>query len=128
MKPSLHGVEVEDAVAHDHDLPVEARPSREELSEGPELGEVAKQRARVPRPEAKLAGAVLEQAAEAVPLRLVLPRLAVGELADELRLHRREGDRRIEIGGALDRLSGSAGARHGHTVQPSSLRIPCDGW
>ena len=44
------------------------------------------------RPERELAAVVLEHAAEAVPLRLVLPAVAGRELADELRLHRRERD------------------------------------
>ena len=55
MQPRLHRVEVEDAVAHDHDLAVERRARREELAERRELGEVAKQRARVARPEVELA-------------------------------------------------------------------------
>ena len=59
---------------------------------GAQLGEVAQQRPLVAAPERELAAVVLEHAAEAVPLRLVLPAVAVGQLADELGLHRREGD------------------------------------
>ena len=95
VEPRLHRVEVEDAVALDHDLAVERRERRQQLLERPQLGEVAEQRTRVPRPEPQLAGAVLEQAAEAVPLRLVLPLVALGQLAHELGLHRRERDRRV---------------------------------
>ena len=95
MQAHLHRVEVEDAVALDHDLAVERRERRQELLERSQLGEVAQQRPRVPRPEPELAGAVLEEAAEAVPLRLVLPLVALGQLADELGLHRRERDRRV---------------------------------
>ena len=92
MQPRLHRVEVEHAVARDHDLAVERGVGREQLAERRQLGEVAQERAAVARPERELAAVVLEHAAEPVPLRLVLPALAGGELADELRLHRREGD------------------------------------
>ena len=50
-----------------------------------------------------VAGAVLEQAPEPVPLRLVLPPVARWKLPHELRLHRREWDPRIEVGRSLDR-------------------------
>ena len=73
MEPHLHRVEVEDAVALDDDLAVESGEWRKQLLERAQLGEVAQERPRVARPEAKLAGSVLEEAAEAVPLRLVLP-------------------------------------------------------
>ena len=53
--------------------PSRAESGGKQLLERAQLGEVAQQRPRVARPEAKLAGSVLEQAAEAVPLRLVLP-------------------------------------------------------
>ena len=92
VQPHLHRVEVEHAVARDHDLAVERGVGREQLAERPQLGEVAQQRPLVARPERELAAVVLEHAAEAVPLRLVLPALAGGQLADELGLHRREGD------------------------------------
>ncbi len=84
MQPHLHGVEVEHALALDHDLAVERGLRRQELRERLELGEVAEQRPRVPRPEPQVAARVLEQAAEAVPLRLVLPLLPLRELANEL--------------------------------------------
>ena len=90
MEPHLHRVEVERAVAHDHDLAVERRARRQQLAERPQLREVAQQRPLVPRPERELALQVLEHAAEAVPLRLVRPAVALGKLADELGLHRRE--------------------------------------
>ena len=100
VQAHLHRVEVEDAVARDHDLAVERGVGREQLAERAQLREVAQQRAPVARPERELAAVVLEHAAEAVPLRLVLPAVALGELADELGLHRREGDVRA---GARDR-------------------------
>ena len=78
METHLHRVEVEDAVALDDDLAVERRERRQELVERPQLREVAQERPRVARPEAQLAGSVLEQPAEAVPLRLVLPLVPVG--------------------------------------------------
>ena len=90
VQAHLHRVEVEDAVARDHDLAVERGVGREEVAERPQLGEVAEQRALVPRPERELAAVVLEHAAEAVPLRLVLPAVAGRQLAHELGLHRRE--------------------------------------
>ena len=92
VKARLHRVEVEHAVAGDHDLAVERGVGREPLAERPELREVAQQRPAVPRPERELAAVVLQHPAKAVPLRLVLPALAGGELANELRLHRRERD------------------------------------
>ena len=70
--------------------PSRAEWGRQQLAEGRELGEVPQQRPLVPRPERQLAAVVLEHAAEPVPLRLVLPAVAGRELADELRLHRRE--------------------------------------
>ena len=116
MQPHLHRVEVEDAVALDDDLAVERRERRQELLERSQLREVAQQRPRVARPEPELARAVLEQAAEAVPLRLVLPLVALGQLADELGLHRRERDRRMQVGRPLDRLA-RADARPGHGLK-----------
>src|SRR5205823_4377005 len=55
-----------------------------------QLREVAEQRARVAAPEVELALQVLEDAAEAVPLRFVLPAVGLGQPLDQLRLHRRE--------------------------------------
>ena len=92
MEAHLHRVEVERAVARDHDLAVERRVRRHQLAERPQLGEVAQQRPAVARPERELAAVVLEHAAEAVPLRLVPPAAAGRKLRDELRLHRRERD------------------------------------
>src|SRR5262249_12125048 len=94
MEARLHRVEVDRTVARDHDLAVECGPRRKQLAERAELGEVAQQRTLVPRPQRELAARILEHPAEAVPFRLVLPALAVGELADELGLHRGEGDDR----------------------------------
>ena len=44
VEPRLHRVEVEHAVARDHDLAVERGVGREQLAERPQLGEVAQQR------------------------------------------------------------------------------------
>ena len=127
VKPGLHRVEVEHPVADDHDLAVEARPRRKNLAERSELREVPQQGTCVARPQAELAGGVLEQSPEAVPFRLVLPLVPLGQVADELRLHRREGDRGIEVGRTLDGLAASACARHGATVpRPSSHRVRPD--
>ena len=92
MEPRLHRVEVEDAVVRDHDLAVERRVRRKEVAERPELGEVPEQRPLLPRPQRELAAVVLEDPPKAVPLRLVLPAVALRELAHELGLHRRERD------------------------------------
>ena len=94
MEPRLHRVEVERAVARDHDLAVERRVRRQQVAERAQLREVAQQRPLVARPERELAAGVLEHAAEPVPLRLVLPAVALGQLAHELGLHRRERDAR----------------------------------
>ena len=60
-------------VAADHDLAVERGVGRQQIAERAQLGEVAQQRPAVAAPERELAAVVLEHAAEAVPLRLVLP-------------------------------------------------------
>ena len=73
MEPHLHRVEVQHAVARDHDLAVQGGVGRQELTEGSQLGEVAEQRPAVPRPEGDLAAVVLEDAPETVPFRLELP-------------------------------------------------------
>src|SRR4029079_12476399 len=92
VEAHLHRVEVEAAAPLDHDLAVERRALREQLAERPELREVAQQGALVAAPQPELTAVVLEHPAKAVPLRLVLPALADGELAHELGLHRRERD------------------------------------
>ena len=61
-------------------------------AERTQLGEVAQQWPAVPAPERELAAGVLEHAAEAVPLRLVLPAVGLRQLGHELCLHRRERD------------------------------------
>ena len=104
MEPHLHRVEVERAVARDHDLAVERGVGQASLADLAQLGEVAQQRPAVARPERELAAVVLEHAAEAVPLRLVPPAAAGRELGDELGLHRREGDVRA---GRVCHLSGT---------------------
>ena len=90
MEPQLQLVELEPPLARDDDLAVERRVRRQERADLLELGEVAQQRPPVARPEPQPAAEVLEHAAEAVPLRLVLP-VAGRQLLDELGLHRREG-------------------------------------
>ena len=103
VEPHLHRVEVEDAVPSDHDLAVERGVGREQVAQRAELREVAKQRPLLPRPERELAAVVLEDPAKAVPLGLVLPAVALRQLGDELRLHRRERN---------------VGARHGGQGYP----------
>ena len=51
VEAHLHRVEVERALAHDHDLAVERGARREQLAERAQLREVAEERPPVPRPE-----------------------------------------------------------------------------
>ena len=92
MEPRLHRVEVERTVSRDHDLAVQRRVRRQQVAERPQLREIAQERPFLPRPERQLAAGVLEHSPKAVPFRLVLPAVALGQLPDELRLHRREGN------------------------------------
>src|SRR5207302_564622 len=92
MQPHLHRVEVEYAVAGDHDLAVQGRVRRQELTQGSQLREIAQQRPAVSRPEGELAAVVLEDAPETVPFRLELPAVRVRKLFHELSLHGRERD------------------------------------
>src|SRR5207248_8336834 len=89
VQPQLHRVEVEHAVALDHDLAVERRVRWQQLADFPQLWEIAKKRPRVAAPEIELARQVFENPAEAIPLRLVLP-IAHGQLGHEFGLHRRK--------------------------------------
>ena len=98
VEPHLERVEVERAVADDHDLPVHRRPRRKQLSERRQLGEVAEERARVPAPEVELALEVLPDPAEAVPLGLELPAVAFGELRP--RAPPPSAGREVSVGGA----------------------------
>ena len=66
--------------------------TRQRNAELAQLGEVAQQRAAVAAPERELTAIVLEHAAKAVPLGLVLPAVAARKLLHELCLHGREGD------------------------------------
>src|SRR5207245_10828799 len=85
-------VELERAVGLEDDLAVQCRVRWQEIAELSQLGKISKQRPLVPTPERELSAVVLEHAAKAVPLRLVLPALALGKLFHELRFHRRERD------------------------------------
>ena len=80
MEPHLHRVEVEHAVAGDHDLAIQGRVRGHEVTEGSQLGEVAQQRPAVSRPEGELAAVVFEDAPETVPFRLELPAVRVRKL------------------------------------------------
>ena len=134
MEARLHRVEVELAVARDHDLAVERRVRRQELADRAQLREVAQQRPPVPRPERELAAVVLEHAAEPVPFRLVPPAALRRELRDELGLHRRERDVRAwRIGhgraslSAMRRLAAAATARRRRSSPAAAARstTPC---
>jgi hypothetical protein len=102
MEPHLHRVEVELAVARDHDLAIERRVGRHQLADRAELGEVPEQRPSVARPECDLVAVPFEHAAEAVPLRFVAPGAgALRQFRDELGLHRWERHLRAKRVGAL---------------------------
>src|SRR3989442_14253559 len=90
MQAHLHRVEVELALTLDHDLAVERGVGWQEVSERPQLREIAEERSSVAAPERQLTAVVLEHSTESVPLRLVLPALARRQRLDEERLHRRE--------------------------------------
>src|SRR5688572_24691986 len=111
MQSVLHRVEVETALPLDDDLAVERGVRRQQLAEDPKLREIAKQRATVAAPQRELAVVVLEYAAEAVPLRLVLPLRSGRDLLDQLRLLRREGH--VRTGSVRHR-------RHGVAAPPST--------
>src|SRR5205814_8480873 len=81
--------ELEPAVELDDDLAVQRRVGWQEIAELSQLRKISKQRPLVSTPERELSAVVLEHAAKAVPFRLVLPALALGELFHELRFHRR---------------------------------------
>src|SRR5438132_5798895 len=92
MQAHLHRVEVELALTVDHDLAVERGVRWQEVSERTQLREITEERSSVAAPERQLTPIVLEDSAESVPLRLVLPALARRQRLDEEGLHRREGD------------------------------------
>src|SRR2546425_8748528 len=92
VQAHLHRVEVESPAELDDDLSVERRVRWKQRSQRAELGEIAEERTAVAAPESELAAVVLQNAAEAIPLRLVLPAVSCGQLFDELRLHRRGPD------------------------------------
>ena len=90
MEAHLQRVEVERSVTLDDDLAVDRRVRLQLLPERLELREIAEEGTAVTAPEMQLARHVLEDPAEAVPLRLVLPAVRLGQLVDELGLHRRK--------------------------------------
>ena len=110
------------AVARDHDLAVQHEAGIG-AAHGPErldqLREVSVQRLQVPRLQVELLAVAEDEGPEAIPLRLVAPAVADGQLGSGLGQHRldgrrnREGHRRPMIRGAI----GHTPARHGD--QPS---------
>src|SRR5512140_430904 len=82
---------------------------RHPVPERTQLREIPQQRSSVPAPEAELAAVVLEHAAEPVPLRLVPPGRALGDLLDEQRLLWRE--RNVRARGRDDVLRGEPSGR-----------------
>src|SRR5439155_13286485 len=92
VQPELQRVEGELPVLLDDDLSVQGRLRRQARADLLELREVAQQRPRVTAPKPQAPAEVLEHAAKTVPLWLVLPAVAAGQLVHELGLHRREGE------------------------------------
>src|SRR5438045_1574366 len=92
MQTQLHEIELEAALLRDDDLAVERGVRRKPLAQRAELWKVAKQRPSVAAPQAELAAIVFEDATEAVPLRLVPDVRSAGNVVDEQRLLRREGN------------------------------------
>ena len=76
MQAHLHRVEVEPAFTLDNDLAIEGGVGWQEVSERAQLREVAEERSSIAAPERQLTAVVLEDSAESVPLRLVLPAVA----------------------------------------------------
>src|SRR5262249_55081334 len=92
MQPHLQEGEPEPAPLLADDLAVARGVRRKRLAELAQLREVAEQRPAVTAPQRELVAVVLEHAAEAVPLRLVLPAVAERQLVHELGFHGWEGD------------------------------------
>ena len=90
MKPKLKCVEVEPAVADDHDLTIEHTPTRQLLLQWRgELGKVAIERSLIAALNQKLVSVAKHERAKAIPLRLVDPSVAGRQLVDTLRQHRK---------------------------------------
>ena len=87
--------------------PSTAERGGRQLAERRQLREVAQERSPVAAPQVELAVEVLGDAAEPVPLGLVLPAVALRKRVHELRLHGRERKflRRRNLGGHLARLT-----------------------
>src|SRR5688572_10573836 len=106
-------VERQPAVEGDHDLAVEDEALRAQACERlDELGEVSRQRLPLLRHQLDARAVAEDEAAEAVPLRFVLPAGVIGNLGDGERVHRRV------VG--LERQSHSTGP-------PVRLRPPMSG-
>ena len=101
MDPLQQRLEVQPVAARDDDLAVDhALLGQVRLHRGDDLGEVAGQRPLVAAAELDLVAVAEDDAAEAVPLRLVEQPVAGGQLGRGLgqhRLHRRE-QRQIHAG------------------------------
>src|SRR2546427_3449041 len=100
MQAHLHRVEVEPSFTLDNDLAIEGGVGGQKVSKRTQLREIAEERSSVAAPERQLTAVVLEDSAESVPLRLVLPALARRQRLDEERLHRRGGEGRAPHHGA----------------------------
>ena len=107
MDPEQERIEVEAAGSGDHHLAVDHDPGRQGGHQGRhELGEVALQRPQVAALQDQLVAVPEDEAAEAVPLRLVCPPIAVRQRCLRRGEHRLQG--RVE-GQAHAGIMGRAG-------------------
>src|SRR5207245_1164277 len=121
VQAQLQHLEVEPALARDHDLSVDyAARGKAGLKGGLELGEVAIEGLQVAALEVEAVAVAEHDGTEPVPLRLEEPAIALGQLRRELRQHRL--DRR------LDRESHSHGPQWGRgrraAIRPSAAAQP----
>ena len=120
MDPLEEIVEGEDLLDRDRDLAIQHElPRRERPNGGDDLREVAGERLAGLRLQLDGFTVLERDAPEAVPLRLVLPVAAFGDLVDEKRLHRRV--RRRERQGQKNFSNGNLplGERRGFQRSPS---------
>ena len=90
-------LEVERAIARDHDLAVEHDPRRQQRRQRPyQLGEVPLERLLVAALQRDLVAVLPQQRAEAIPLRLELPAVTIGQRRRQLAQHRRQRPRHRE--------------------------------
>ena len=107
-------VEGESFSRRDHDLAVEHEPGRRNAAHGfDDLGEVSAEALARLRPQLDAVAVAEGEAAEAVPLRLVRPLVAPGDLLDQSGQHRLERDRNGQRHSSASRRNRPRDSRHG---------------